>query len=120
MKSVHMKRNLPLSVDSATFYHLPRLRKTGAGGPGATSRGSCRGLHFPVCIFTSAGASALCPPGETVRVCGARQWSMWLILCTQPMVQLGAQLLAVKNSRFTSAVVYPASGTPGYPLCCEQ
>jgi hypothetical protein len=40
-----------------------------------------------------------------VLVCGALQWSMWLIRWTQPMVQLGAQLLAVKNSRFTSAVV---------------
>jgi hypothetical protein len=57
----------------------------------------------PLCIFTSTSAPWL--PGETVLVCGARQWSMWLIRCTHPMVQFGAQLLAVKNSRFTSAVV---------------
>ncbi len=71
--------------------------------------------YFPLSICTSAGSSAALPlmPGETVRVCGALQWSIWLIRCTQPMVQFGAQLFAVKNSRFTSVVVYSASGTPG-------
>ena len=59
-------------------------------------------------------------PGETICVCGARQWSIWLIRCTHPMVQFGAQLFAVKNSRFTSAVVYSAIGTPGYPRCWLQ
>jgi hypothetical protein len=43
--------------------------------------------------------------GQTLLVGGARQWSMWLIWWTQLMVQLGEQLLAVRNSRFTSAVV---------------
>jgi hypothetical protein len=69
----------------------------------------------PANLISSCTSSDPAPsaPGEIVLVCGARQWSIWLIRCTHPMVQFGAQLLAVKNSRFTSAVVYSAIGTPG-------
>src|SRR4051812_23417790 len=53
-------------------------------------------------------------------VCGARQKSINDVWWTQLTVQFGAQYFSVRNSCFTSSVVYSASGTPGKPRCCEQ
>ena len=59
-------------------------------------------------------------PGEIFEVCGARQWSMYETWWTQEMVQLGAQVFSVRNSRCTSWRRYSDSGVPGQPRCCEQ
>src|SRR4051812_41950451 len=73
------------------------------------------------CTAPLGGAEVLRGRGRNpCSVCGARQKSMNDVWWTQLTVQFGAQYFSVRNSCFTSSVVYSASGTPGKPRCCEQ